>query len=71
MNLRDLREKAGLTQKELGEATGLWQTAIANYENGYRSPDLYRVAVIIAALRRHGVEVTIEDIIGDLPTQAA
>ncbi|WP_162617852.1 helix-turn-helix domain-containing protein [Salinicola halophilus] len=71
MNLRELRDKAQLTQRELGEATGLGQTAIANYESGYRSPDLNRVARIVVALRRRGVKVTIDDIIGDLLSNAA
>ena len=37
-NLRYYRKKAGLTQKELGEKSGIGQVVIANYERGARFP---------------------------------
>ncbi len=33
-----LRERAGLTQTELGDLIGLSQTAVSLYENGLRAP---------------------------------
>ncbi|TDX29133.1 putative transcriptional regulator [Modicisalibacter xianhensis] len=71
MKLKELREKACLTQTELGKATGLGQTAISNYESGYRTPDLNKVGRIVAVLRAKGVPVTLEDIFSDLADQAA
>ncbi|MFC0268549.1 helix-turn-helix domain-containing protein [Kushneria aurantia] len=70
MNLKVLRKRAAMTQRELGEATNLGQTAIANYETGYRTPDLDKVRAIVSALRRRGVEVTLDDVVGE-PTAAA
>lgn len=37
-NLKDLRERLGLTQKQMGEALGVSNTAYSNYETGYREP---------------------------------
>ncbi len=48
--LKHLRKQRGLTQKQLGEALGLGQTAIANYEQGNRSPDsegLIRISEVL------------------------
>ena len=48
--LKHLRKQRGLTQKQLGEALGIGQTAIANYEQGNRSPDgegLMRIAEVL------------------------
>jgi transcriptional regulator with XRE-family HTH domain len=48
--LKHLRKQKGLTQKQLGEALGIGQTAIANYEQGNRSPDgegLMRIAEVL------------------------
>ncbi|WP_052078763.1 helix-turn-helix domain-containing protein [Spirochaeta lutea] len=38
-NLRNLRKKKGLTQRELGDVLGIGQTTVANYEQGARFPD--------------------------------
>jgi transcriptional regulator with XRE-family HTH domain len=38
--LRDLRKRAGLTQSELAEATGVSQPAISQIENGVLSMDI-------------------------------
>jgi transcriptional regulator with XRE-family HTH domain len=38
--LRDVRENAGLSQKELADALGLEQTIISKYEHGIRRLDL-------------------------------
>lgn len=47
-NLRRLRLEHGETQQQLGEFLGYGATTIANYESGYRLPDLetfFRIAI--------------------------
>lgn len=44
--LKEAREKAGLTQQELSEATGIARSTIANYENGKREPDIENLCII-------------------------
>ena len=39
-HIRQEREKAGLTQAQLGEFLGLSQAAISMYEKGQRTPDM-------------------------------
>ena len=39
-NIRRLRLEHGETQQQLGELLGYGATTIANYESGYRLPDL-------------------------------
>lgn len=38
-NLREIRKKCGLTQKELAERIGSSESAISMYESGKRQPD--------------------------------
>lgn len=45
-NIRRLRMSYGETQQELGDLTGYGATTIANYESGYRMPDLETFFVI-------------------------
>lgn len=37
-NIRKMRKKAGLTQKELGERLGISQAAIGQFENDSSNP---------------------------------
>ena len=39
-NIRRIRLEHGETQQQLGEMLGYGATTIANYESGYRLPDL-------------------------------
>lgn len=55
LRLRELREAAGLTQKQLAEKTGLSQGAISGLEQGANGPTLENAQTLAAAL---GVEVT-------------
>ena len=48
--LRELREAAGLTQKELGLRTGIGQSSIANWEQSLRSPTWEAVVLLADAL---------------------
>lgn len=53
-NLKALRVMAGETQTELGEVVGVSKTAIANYEQGTRAPDLEALKEMAA---HYGVSV--------------
>lgn len=57
-NIRKLRVRHGDTQKALGDALGYGPTTIANYESGYRQPDMQTAKAIAA---RYGV--TLDDLI--------
>lgn len=62
MIIRTLRQKAGMTQRELAEACGLGQSAIGNYEAGVRKPSFGVVAKVVRVIRSRGVRVSIDDI---------
>lgn len=53
--LQELREKVGLTQVQLAEATGLPLGSIRNYEQGHRDP-LWQAAFKLAAALGVGTE---------------
>ncbi|HEY8506369.1 MAG TPA: helix-turn-helix transcriptional regulator [Gemmataceae bacterium] len=53
--LRELRELAGLSQKELAERSGLSQRAVSHWEQGLREPMWSNVLALAAAL---GVPIT-------------
>ena len=40
MNLKEAREKAGLSMQELGKAVGVSPAAICRYEQGKRNPKI-------------------------------
>ena len=44
------RKKAGLTQKQLGDALGVAQSTMAQYETGARKPDIITLKKLAAAL---------------------
>lgn len=46
MKLRQLREKKGISQRELGDSLNLSQRAISRYESGEAEPDLATVRKI-------------------------
>ena len=48
--LRELRESAGLTQKELGERVGMAYQNVARLERGDSNPSWERVVELAAAL---------------------
>lgn len=53
VNLRDLREAAGLTQMQLSNASGVHTTEISRLERGERNPRLTTIVKLAAGL---GVE---------------
>lgn len=65
MRLKELRESHSLTQSELGEQLGLSKSAIGNYENGHRQPDMQTLSQMADYFH-----VTIDYIVGrsNLPT---
>lgn len=65
MIIRALRQKAGMTQRDLAEACGLGQSAIGNYESGCRKPSLGVVERVVTVIRGRGVDVSIDDIFPD------
>ncbi|QJW92951.1 helix-turn-helix domain-containing protein [Frigoriglobus tundricola] len=48
--LRELREKAGLTQQQLADRAGLPVTSLRNHEQGQRSPSWAAVVKLAKAL---------------------
>jgi transcriptional regulator with XRE-family HTH domain len=62
LNLRRLREKAGLSQEELAARAGLARTYISGIENGRRNPTvivLYEIATQLGADPRELLDPTI------------
>jgi transcriptional regulator with XRE-family HTH domain len=57
-NLRAAREKAGLTQGELGQASGIDDMSISRYERGKNTPSMESAKVLARALR-----CTVDDLI--------
>jgi len=54
--IRAARTAAGLTQIELAERAGLWQSSISDYERGEEEPDrrtLHRLADAIGCAYRY------------------
>jgi transcriptional regulator with XRE-family HTH domain len=56
--LRELREKAGLTQAQLAQRAGLHLSAVTRFEHGRREPSLASAAKLAAALG-----VTVDELI--------
>lgn len=49
-NLKRIRKRRGLTQKQLAEAIGIKWTALSEYERGTRKPNYTIVAKLCKAL---------------------
>ena len=69
-NLRTAREQAGITRQELADSIGISVSALGQYEQGRREPDLQKLVAIAAALH-----VSVDDLLGyhvdDFDTAAA
>ncbi|MCP5345138.1 MAG: helix-turn-helix transcriptional regulator [Pseudomonadales bacterium] len=61
--LKQHREKARLTRKELADIAEVTPQAISNYESGSRTPSLKVAIRIIEALRKRKVKVPISDLV--------
>ena len=57
--IKNMREKNGLTQKELAEKLGVSRQALSNYESDKRLPDIYVVAQMADVF-----SVTVDTLIG-------
>lgn len=64
--IRSYREKHGLSQAEFARLVGVQQTAISNYEIGFRTPNI-RVAKRIQANTQGAIPIHVlrPDIFGD------
>ncbi|MBO7206404.1 MAG: helix-turn-helix transcriptional regulator [Kiritimatiellae bacterium] len=49
--LRELREKAGLSQAELAEKTGAKQRSVSNWETGTAQPSFNQLPLLADALK--------------------
>lgn len=49
-HIEEIRIKKGMTQKELAEKVGLYQSAIARFESGESNPALKTILKIVGAL---------------------
>ena len=58
-NLRKIREKAGLSRNDLAEKVGISVSALGQYEQGRREPDLQKLIAIATALH-----VSVDDLLG-------
>lgn len=65
MNVKRLRERRGLTQQELSEASGIPRPTIANLESGTANPTLAVVLRVASALA-----VTVEELVASVAPQA-
>lgn len=65
-NLRQLRQKAGLTQEQLAVKMYVDRSTIARWEKGYRIPDLIQLQRLAACL-----DVTVADLIDNPPLTEA
>ncbi|WP_140921044.1 helix-turn-helix transcriptional regulator [Limnobaculum xujianqingii] len=66
--IRELREKANVSQEYLAEKVGLTQGAIGHYELGRRKPSLKNCRLIVSALNELGVACGLDDV---FPPKAA
>ncbi|MBU5379521.1 MAG: helix-turn-helix transcriptional regulator [Pantoea sp.] len=67
-NIRNFREQVGLTQLDLAKVVGCTRGAICHYETGRRGMDIELCRKFILAFKKHGVEITIDDL---FPPKAA
>ncbi|MGH1678294.1 helix-turn-helix domain-containing protein [Enterococcus avium] len=58
LNMKQLRQKLGMTQEELSELSGVSRVSIGNYERGDREPTL-SIAIAIAEV----LGVTLEELV--------
>ena len=59
INLRAAREKAGLTRQELADIVGISVSALGQYEQGRREPDLQKLIALAA-----GLYVSVDELLG-------
>ncbi len=58
-----IRTQLGITQGKLAAEIGVSQGAIANYESGIRTPKLRHAQAFRAFSKKHGVDISLEEIL--------
>ena len=66
--IRNFREQVWLTQSDLARVVVCTRGAICHYETGRRGMDIDLCRLFISAFKKHGVEVTLDDL---FPPKAA
>ena len=61
-NLKDLREKAGLTQEMLAIKVKKTKASISNYETGFRTPTIKDAQKIAIAISDAGIACSVDDL---------
>lgn len=61
-NLKSIRSKLNITQKQLAAEIGHTPSSLGHYEAGRRIPDIKTCHLIARALSNRGGKVTVEDI---------
>lgn len=61
-NIAKIREKLGITQRQLAISLGWKQGRIGNYETGIRTPSLKTSRQIVSALNQLGANVVLDDV---------
>lgn len=67
-NIRNFRERFGLTQEDLAKVLGCTRGAVCHYETGRRGMDINLCRAFINAFKEYGYELTIDDL---FPPKAA
>ncbi|MHC8321163.1 helix-turn-helix transcriptional regulator [Pseudomonas sp. GB2N2] len=60
-HVRNIREKAGITQAALRRSLGWNQSRLANYESGLRCPGLSEARLIVSALNTLGAKCGLDE----------
>lgn len=60
-NIKELRQKLGLSQKQFGEVLGVSKQSVSSYENGLTSPTFGKIAKAVETLRKQGHNISYDD----------
>jgi transcriptional regulator with XRE-family HTH domain len=60
--IKEIREKLGMTQEEFGNAIGVGQAAISQYEQGHRELKVKLAKKIVLLAEKHNFKITLDQI---------